>query len=101
MSLYNRKKDIEAMVSLSNQDPHLALYGRMNCPYCVRVYRVMSSLGLNDRIENRKTTYGSKWRQDLEYRTGRTQVPCLFINGQALFESLDIIDWLELNHDNL
>ena len=26
--------------------------------------------------------------------TGRTQVPCLFVDGVPLLESLDIIDWL-------
>ncbi|MBW1881075.1 MAG: glutathione S-transferase domain-containing protein [Deltaproteobacteria bacterium] len=28
-------------------------------------------------------------------RTGRTQVPCLFVDGEPMFESLDIVDWFE------
>lgn len=28
---------------------------------------------------------------------GKQQVPCLFIDGKPLYESLDIISWLEAN----
>ena len=28
---------------------------------------------------------------------GKRQVPCLFIDGKPLYESLDIIKWLEEN----
>lgn len=40
-------------------------------------------------------------RADIEHRralqalTGRTQVPCLVVDGVALFESADIVAWLE------
>ena len=101
MGYFNRSKDIAAMVAQSNQNPHLTLYGRMSCPYCVRVYRVIDSLEIKERIEFRKTTFASKWRTDLKYRTGKTQVPCLFIDGQPMFESLDIIEWLKTNKDQL
>ena len=101
MDWFNRNKDIQAMVNMSNQKPHLTLYGRWSCPYCVRVYRIITSLGLEERIENRKTTIGSKWRRDLKSRTGKTQVPCLFIDGQAMFESLDIIAWLQENESRI
>ena len=29
---------------------------------------------------------------------GKTQVPCLVIDGKALYESDDIINWLEQNY---
>jgi len=79
------------------QGYHLELYGRVTCPYCVRVNRVIAELGIEDEIVRRDTAYGSEWREHLRDRTGRTQVPCLFINGEPLFESLDIIDWLQAN----
>ena len=75
----------------------LVLYGRPSCPYCVRVDRVIEELDIEDKITRRLTTYGSEWRDDLRNRTGRTQVPCLFIDGEAMFESLDIIDWMHAN----
>lgn len=75
----------------------LLLYGRSSCPYCARVDRVIKELDIEDKITRRNTEYGSKWRTDLRERTGSTQVPCLLINGEAMFESLDIIDWMRNN----
>ena len=81
-----------------NQDvPELILYGRSSCPYCVRVDRVIEEMGVEDKIIRRHTGYGTEWRADLRNRTGSTQVPCLFIDGTPMFESLDIIDWMRAN----
>ncbi len=76
----------------------LVLYKYDACPYCRRVMRVVDDLGLADRIEYRDTRTEPKWRQDLISRTGTTQVPCLFIDGVAMFESADISDWLQSNY---
>ena len=43
-------------------------------------------------------TFGSDWRKDLKEKTGRTQVPCLFIDDVPMFESADIIAWLKKNY---
>ena len=77
--------------------PELILYGRSSCPYCLRVDRVIEELDIEDKITRRNTGYGTEWRSDLRNRTGSTQVPCLFINGEPMFESLDIIAWLKAN----
>ena len=58
---------------------------------------MIEELGVEDIITRRLSTYGSEWRADLMNRTGSTQVPCLFIDGEAMFESLDIIDWMRTN----
>lgn len=71
----------------------LVLYRSGMCGYCVRVERVLDSLGLE--LEMRDTARDSSVRNELRDRTGRTQVPCLFIDGTPLFESADIIVWLE------
>ena len=60
--------------------------------------RVIDQLELVGSIEYRDTRTDPKWRADLQQRTGRTQVPCLFIDGEAMFESADINDWLEQNY---
>ena len=75
----------------------LVLYGRSSCPYCARVDRVIKELDVEDKLVRRDTGFGSPWRADLGKRTGRTQVPCLFINGEPMFESLDIIAWMREN----
>ena len=80
--------------SKSNTGFELVLYGRPSCPYCARVDRVIEELDIEEKITRRLTTYGSEWRTDLRNRTGSTQVPCLFIDGEPMFESLDIIDWM-------
>ena len=81
----------------SEMDMGLVLYGRPTCPYCARVDRVIEELDIESKITRRLTTYGSEWRTDLRNRTGRTQVPCLFIDGEVMFESADIIDWMRNN----
>lgn len=89
------------MPSASNSDAvtGLVLYGRPSCPYCARVDRVIEELDIEDKITRRSTTHGTKWRADLQNRTGSTQVPCLFIDGEVMFESADIIDWMRSNFD--
>ena len=41
----------------------------------------------------------SEFREELLNIGGKTQVPCLVIDGQALFESDDIIQWLKTNYN--
>ena len=81
--------------STSDQTPVLALYKYDACPYCRRVMRTIDALGIAGQIEFRDTRTEPKWRQDLIAQTGRTQVPCLFIDGKPMFESADISRWLE------
>ncbi len=71
----------------------LALYKFDACPYCRRVQRVLDTLDLD--VEMRDTRLDPAHRQALFARTGRTQVPCLFIDGEPMFESEDIVVWLE------
>lgn len=71
----------------------LVLYKFDACPYCARVQRSVAQLGLP--VPMRDTRADPAARQELSRRTGRSQVPCLFIDGQPLFESRDIISWLE------
>ena len=81
--------------------PKLQLYGRSSCGYCRRVERVIQQLGIEQHIERCDASYSSNWRQDLLQRTGRTQVPCLFVDDVPMFESLDIIAWLRRQFSNL
>ena len=79
-----------------NKDiPELVLYGRSSCPYCVRVdsdRRTRSRIKLPDEI-----LASDRVAFRFRNRTGSTQVPCLFIDGEPMFESLDIIAWLRAN----
>ena len=72
----------------------LELYKFDTCPYCVRVFKAIEKSGRTDiemhDIMNNKADY-----ERLLAVGGIDQVPCLFIDGVPMYESLDIIDWLE------
>ena len=87
-----------AVASSVRPQRELVLYKFDSCPYCRRVMRVIDQLELAGSIEYRDTRTDPKWRSDLQQRTGRTQVPCLFIDGEAMFESADINEWLQHNY---
>lgn len=70
----------------------LVLYKFDACPYCRRVQRTIDELGLD--VQMRDTRRDRAARQEHVQRTGRTQVPCLYIDGEPLFESSDINAWL-------
>ena len=75
----------------SNHD--LQLYIRYTCPYCVRVLRYMERAGI--KVPLHDITASEDDRLFLVREGGKQQVPCLFIDGVAMYESLDIIDWME------
>lgn len=71
----------------------LVLYKFDACPYCRTVMTAVERLGLD--IPMRDTRHEPEARREHRERTGRTQVPCLYIDGTPLFESIDIVKWLE------
>ncbi len=75
---------------------NLHLYKFDTCPYCQRVMNAIKESGRTDIVYHDI----HKSEEDLKYlieNGGKRQVPCLFIDGKALYESSDIIEWLE-NH---
>ena len=63
------------------------------CGFCYRVRAFLEQYGIEVPLRDTNTD-AAAFRELLE-NTGRTTVPCLFIDGEPLFESLDIIAWLE------
>ncbi len=74
----------------------LTLYHFESCPYCRRVRDFMTSNNIT--IPMKDTQKDTRNREELLKIGGKSQVPCLVINGKALYESLDIIDWLKNNY---
>lgn len=71
----------------------LELYMFESCPYCRRVMNNIAESGRTD-IEIHDIHKSREDHDRLLRDGGKSQVPCLFIDGRPLYESLDIIDWL-------
>ncbi len=75
----------------------LELFKRDTCPYCVKVQMLIEELGVEDQIEQLDITRDADARRRLVEVGGKQQVPCLFIDGEPLYESRDIMNWIEAN----
>ena len=64
------------------------------CPYCNKVLSFMRQNQISIPMKN---TFDQKNKQELIALGGKSQVPCLVIDGQALYESDDIIQWFKNN----
>lgn len=72
----------------------LELFKFDTCPFCRRVMDYIASSGRTD-IEYRDIRQSAEDRERLIRVGGIEQVPCLFIDGEPMYESLDIIEWLK------
>ncbi|MBC7429667.1 MAG: glutaredoxin [Bacteriovorax sp.] len=79
--------------------PELDLYYYDACPYCQRVLSVIKKHKI--KVIYKDIYEGTANLEKLRYITGRKTTPCLFINGDPMFESFDIMAWLEKNLDKL
>lgn len=71
----------------------LYLYIKPRCPYCIRVMDFLSHTHIP--VVYRDITQDAQALSELLEHGGKRQVPCLFIDGEPLYESLDIIAWLK------
>ena len=75
----------------------LTLFSASYCPFCVKVLRYLESRDIS--IEVRDIQDDLDAYQKLIEIGGKSQVPCLFIDGKPLYESDDIISWFEANYE--
>ena len=73
----------------------VALYYKPTCGYCLKVLAFMKQNGLTIPLKN--VNEQPAVREELIAIAGKTQVPCLVINGKPLHESDDIVQWLKQN----
>jgi len=73
----------------------LTLYHFMACPYCQRVRDFLAKENIT--VPMKDTHENPAYRDELIKIGGKPQVPCLVIDGKALYESLDIIEWFKKN----
>ena len=73
----------------------LELYVMTGCPYCIKVKNFLASNSIS--IPQRNITTDRTAEQHLIAVGEKRQVPCLFIDGKPLYESSDIITWVQKN----
>lgn len=79
--------------------PLLELYFFDSCPYCQRVLNVIHDLKI--KVEYKDIRSNENEIQKLQEVTGRKTVPCLFVDGAPMHESVDIMNWLKTNVEKL
>ena len=77
--------------------PELILYHFPSCPFCKVVVDCLDRLGMEIPMRDIQIEPGA--RDELVSIGGKGQVPCLVIDGRPLYESADIVRWLEENLD--
>ncbi len=75
----------------------LELIHKWACPYSARVRDFIEERGLKDQIVFMEVNESEGAKDRLEQLTGKTQVPCLVVDGEPILESRDIIQWLDRN----
>lgn len=71
------------------------LFYRPTCGYCLKVLRFIEQNNISIPLKN--VSESSEIREELIAIAGKTQVPCLILEGKPLHESNDIIEWLKNN----
>lgn len=74
---------------------NLVLYYKPTCTFCAKVLDFMKSKDIEIPLKN--ILEGSGTAEELVLVGGKRQIPCLVIDGNALYESDDIIGWLGKN----
>lgn len=73
--------------------PELELYVKNGCPFCAKVESFMDANDIT--LPMRNIDESSEAREHLIAVGGKRQVPCLFIDGKAMYESDGIIAYLQ------
>lgn len=83
----------------TKERPTLLLYYTSYCPYSQKVLKYLKKI--HKQVPLKDLEGNSKAKSELKKIGGKMQVPCLVINGKALYESDAIIEWLSQHQDAL
>ncbi|MCD1146760.1 glutathione S-transferase N-terminal domain-containing protein [Peptoniphilus sp. KCTC 25270] len=73
------------------------LYAATYCPYCKKVEAFIEEKGLGDKIPVEYIDKSEEAKEALIAGGGKKQVPCLKIDEEWMYESNDIINYIEKN----
>ena len=82
------------MKTKTGEEIDLELYKFDSCPYCQKVFAAIKRLGIAG-IRMQDIMNDGAAAKKLVAVGGDDQVPCLFVDGKPLYESDDIIAFLE------
>jgi len=69
------------------------------CPFCRKVLDYLESEKITITVKD--LSKNPEYIDELEKLGGKSQVPCLVHEGEALYESDAIIEWLKKNKSEL
>ncbi len=75
----------------------LELIHNWQCPYSARERDFIDEQGLKDQIDYTEINEVEGAKDKLAELTGKSQVPCLVVDGKPMLESGDIVQWLQQN----
>ncbi|GAB5411723.1 MAG: glutathione S-transferase N-terminal domain-containing protein [Chlamydiales bacterium] len=81
--------------TFQEKSEQLVLYYMPSCPYCKPVVAKIKREKLPVTLKN--VSSNSAYHKELIAKGGKAQVPCLLVNGRAMYESSDIMDYLDKN----
>lgn len=88
------KKDSNEKISKTKiEDVDVVLYIRPSCSFCKKVLFSLDSLGID--VEIIDVSKDPKALAELIAIGGKSQVPCIVIDGKAMYESQSIIEWFK------
>lgn len=76
---------------------NLDLYVIPGCPYCHKVLDFLKDKAIDYRVIDIYADEAAK--AHLKEVGGKVQCPCLFVDGEPMYESQDIIDYLKSQID--
>ncbi len=87
-------------VQCADSEEHvLVLYYTKYCPFSQRVLQYLKSV--HKVVPMKDLADDPNAKAELKDIGGKMQVPCLIVNGQAIYESYQIIQWLSQHLDEL
>ncbi len=89
----------QANASQNTSQPKVAIYTMNRCPYCDKVSDYLSKI--NKSIPFKNVSTNRAYHDELMKYGGKPQVPCLVVDGKAIYESDAIIQWIANNKNKL
>ena len=88
-----------AEVSAFQEKPSLVLYYSSHCPYSQKVLRYLQKI--DKTIPMKNVIDNPQYKKELSQAGDQLLVPCLVINGKAIYDADLIIEWLSSHQEQL